>query len=413
MQRALWLLVLLWPTLALSDPFDNAVRAIRIETSAQDFSGATVRGGANFSTGASQTTTLLRGSASIGGGCSAFNFGASMKELMENIPEVIQGFSQRIISALPMVLTCYVSPTVCSVGQHIQTAMNMLIQARYASCQSSQNAAMYTGLRLRGGQVSRCLEVRQIAGDTISQALQQCNSEPFDLLGPDGLPKREVRLFEDTLAAAGASPETQGIVTSLLGEVTMRAGNQFGVDARHPIAALHGRYEYYRSQYQESLTKAVDELQQTGTVTAATLREVAVPGQPMPRAAVNALAGLRSNPARYEAAVGRLSTQMALTHLTWECGDLEEKLAAAADGNPRLSDEERKAMEHAFQALRRKLAITVAQVDAGEKYGAALDKVLEEYARVEATASRLALEAPSVQIAPSRYGTQLPMGFSK
>lgn len=410
---AFFVAFVLLPLSSNGDQFDNAISSLRLQSSANDFSGASVRGGANFSTGTTGTTTLFRGQAQVSGGCGSFSFASSFKDAMDNIPEIIKGFSTQIISELPMVLIAYASPTLADIGKHVQSVLNVLIQARFAQCHASQNSAMYLGLRLRGGQVSRCLEDRHAAGDSISAALEICNSTAFDLRAPDGSPRREVHLIEDTLSAAGATTETQGLATALLGDVTLRAGEQFGIDSRRPTSALLGRYETHRTQYQAALAAATDELQQTGTVTVTTLRAVSVPGQPMPRAAVNALAGLRVNPARYEAAVGRLSTSMALTHLTWECGDLEEQLAAAADGNPHLSDEERKSLEQRFQALRRNLAQVVARAEAGEKYGAALDKVLEEYARVEATATDLALRAPAVQIPPSPYGAQLPLGYSK
>ena len=379
---------------------------------AQDFSGASVRGGVSFSPGPS-STTLFRGQAQVGGTCGGFDFGSSFKEAIESIPDVITNMSQSLIHNAPMLVLCYSSPSLCDLSKHFQGLMNALIQARYAQCQSSQAAAMYAGLRLRGGEVSQCLSSEQQKGTTLSQALRVCNSGDAPLKNPDGSFGTEVNLIADTLRAAGASNETRTVAGQLLGEVTLRAGDAMGVSSSHPQDALMNRYETHRQTYAGALQTATEELQSTGTVTTTTLRAASVPGQALPRAAVEALAGLRNDPIRYESAIGRLSTQAALSQLTWDCSDMQEQLTAATDGNAHLSDEERRAMEQKLKAFRQALANTVAKVESGERYSAAVDTLLTEHARLLQTASDLGLRAPSVQATSGRYGAQNTIGYSR
>lgn len=414
---AKWCAVVLWmllPTVADADLFETARQQVNVQTSRSDSSGFSTRGGVNLSTGAASTATIFRGQASVGGGCNAFDFASSFKELFETIPQVIEGLTQHLASSIPMLVICYTSPTACDLLKHFQSYVNVLLQARYAQCQGAQHAAMYAGLKLRGGQVTHCLDAQRRQGVSISRAMDVCNTSAFDLRNPDGSMGREVRLIQDTLRAAGATTEVQTLAGGLMGEMTLRAGEQLGIESRHPQAALLVRYDSHKERYEAALTRAADELQQTGTVTAPTLRAVAVPGQPLPRAAIEALAAMRSDPTRYPTMVGRLSTGLALTQLTWECTDLQNQLTAAAEGNAHLSEEERLNIEKKVQALRHDIAQFMLRSEVVEKhYVPAVDALLREYAAMQAAATSAGLRAPSIQMQTSPYGHQSPIGYSK
>jgi len=350
-----------------------------------DSTGVTVRGGANLTTGqGAHSVTLLRGHAQLGGPCGSFDFGSSLKQAFDEIPTLIESLAQQLISQAPMLALCYASPTVCDIAKHFQALVNAAVQARFAQCQSAQNAAMYTGLRLRAGEVSRCLEDHATAGDSISEALKTCNSDPGSLRSPDGTQKPQVNLVEDTLAAAGATTETQTLAKSLLGEVTLQAGNgPMRAQSDRPQAALLARYEAHKAEAESALRLAVDELHQTGQVSDTTLRAVSVPGQPLPRAALDALVALHQDQTRYESLLGKLSTGMALTRLTWDCHELQDQLAAATEGNAHLSEEERRILEKRSEALQLTLLQVMEKAEVQENHLApAVDALLREYTNV-------------------------------
>ena len=56
------------------------------------------------------------------------------------------------------------------------------------------------------------------------------------------------------------------------------------------------RYERHRHDAETALRQAIQELATTGQVSDATLRAVSVPGQPLPRAALDALVTLQQDP---------------------------------------------------------------------------------------------------------------------
>jgi hypothetical protein len=395
--------------------FEQAQRNLNMSTSMQDYSGFSSRGSAHFSTGlSSNSTTILRGRASVGTGCGAFDFATSFREAFESIPSVIAGYAEAVVQNIPMLGLCWAWPTGCDLVKHFQALMNVLIQARYGQCQQIQAAAMYTGMRLRNDEVSRCLEEQQRSGATINQALQRCHQAPTSLRLPDGSRGVEVHIVQDTLRAAGASTEVQQLAQQALGDITLRAGDALGVEAYRPSGALLGLYETHKQQYDAALDTAATEFREHGTLSESTLRAVSTPGQPLPRVAVEALAAMQGDPARYAHHRGQLSTAAALSQLTWRCQELEATMAASLASNPNVSDEERRAASQLNEQLRRELAHLMQKVDVRDKYQApAIDNLLREYTALQETATRYGIGAPAITITPSRYGPQLPMGYTK
>jgi hypothetical protein len=409
-----WVFSLATAAPAWAGSFDNAVNAVQMRASVHDATGVTVRGGVNLSTGA-QTSALFNANVQIGGGCGAFNFQGSIKEAFEEIPQMLEDLAWGVVRALPMVIICSMEPVVCDIAKDINNYLNVLINARYAQCQNTQNAAIYAGLRLRGGQVSQCLSQQSAQGVGIERAMRLCNEEPFNLRNPDGSFGAEVHLIQDTLRAAGANQETQQLAQAFLGDVTMQAGNPFRISSQSPLEAMFGRYDEHKQKYGERLNAAVATYQASGTVPEATLRSLSVPGQPMPGVAIEKLAVLRTDPVRYDALVGSLSTAAAFAQVTSDCHDLQNQIQAAADGNQHLSEPELAAIKKKLERLRMGLAQMEGTIGAAEKHSAALDKVFVEYAKTEQMVSRLGVSAPAIQIQvpPARFTTQQPLGYAR
>jgi hypothetical protein len=422
MKIPLWLSVcavswvVLLPATTSADLFDTARSSMNTTIGRADTSGVSIRGGASLSTGiAPGSTTVFRGQAQMGGTCGAFDFAESFKEAFESIPEVIEGMIGQVIQNIPMLALCYASPTLCDLSKHWQALVNALLQAKYAQCQSVQNGMAYAGLRLRGGQISQCLEDEANVGHSISVALKTCNGQATGFRLPSGANGPEVNLIQDTLAAAGATTETQTLAKALLGEVTLRATNgQLGSDHHRPQAALLAQYETQRQASDAALRAAVQELRDTGQVSESTLRAVSVPGQAMPRAALDALRLLQQDPVRYESLLGKLSTGLAITQLTWQCQELQEQLTAATDANTHLTDEEKRLLEKRYEALRRDLAAVMQKKEVLEKHlQPAIDALLSEYSAVQDVATRAGLRAPTLRAPQMPYKRQQPSGFSQ
>jgi hypothetical protein len=362
-----------------------------------------------------QSSTLLRGQASIGGTCGSFDFGAAMTEAFESIPALMEGYIQGIIANMPMLVLCYASPSLCDLAKHFQSLVSAIISARYAQCTQIQTAMAYSGLRLRGGEISACLEEQATAGASISEALRTCHSGVSSLRSPLGGRATQVDVLRETLEAAGASAEMRTLARSLLGEITLSAhGGQLGTSQDRPGAAMLARYEGHRGEVDVAVRRAIAEVRTTGTVTETTLQAIAVPGQPIPRAALEALAALQQDPVRYESLLQKLTTGLAITRLTWECAEIQDQLAGAIDANQHLSEEQRRLLERRLEALDRDLTHVMAKKEVVERHlQPAVDALLSEYAAVQQTATQAGLRAPGRGTPPLPYQTQFPAGYGR
>jgi regulator of replication initiation timing len=409
-------LFLLVPSLVSADLFDTARQAIRTDVGRADSSGVSVRGGAAITSGVTATSVpLLRGQLTTGGGCGAFSFATSLTQVFEEVPELLEALAQQLANNLPMLVLSYACPTCVDLVKHVQALSNVLVNARFAQCQAMTAAAQYGGMRLRGGEISQCLSDEVAAGHGISAALRTCNGDVTDVRSPTGRRAPRVEVLAETLDAAGASPETRTLAKSLLGELTMSAnGGQLGTQQDRPSAGMLARYEANRLAADTALRTAIEELKTTGQVSDATLRAVSVPGQPLPRAALDALVALQQDPTRYETLLGKLSTGLAVTQLTWECDDLKSQLAGSIESNQELTDEQRRLLERRLEALERDLKQVIAKKDIVEKHlQPALDALLQEYQAVQSVATQAGFRAPAKVGPVMPYRTQGPGGYGQ
>jgi hypothetical protein len=413
---ALLTVSLLLPQAAHADLFDQARNAVRTDVGIYDTTGVSVRGGASLPTGLQPgTTTLLRGTASVGGPCGAFDFASSLRQSFDELPELFEALIGQVLSSVPMLALCYASPTLCDLAKHWQALVNLAIQAKYGQCQQIQTAMAYGGLRLRGGQISQCLEEQVQAGNSITWAMKTCNGDVQSIRTPWGDQRTEVALVQDTLNAAGANAETRALAGSLLGEVTLRAnGGKLGTDQQRPQGAMLRRYEGHRADADATLRQAVDELKDTGSVSDTTLRALSVPGQAIPRAALDALVLLQSDPVRYESLSQKLTTSLAVTKLTWECTELQEQLAASIEANQDLTDEARRLLEKRLEGLQRDLQQVMARKEVVERHlQPAIEALLHEYTAVQEVATQAGLRAPTRGRSLAPQGSQLPAGYTQ
>jgi hypothetical protein len=404
------------PATAHADLFDTARQAVRTDLGRADMSGVTIRGGASLSSGLSPSSvTLLRGQGQVGGPCGSFDFATSLTQAFDELPDLFEALVGQVLQSVPMLALCYASPTLCDLAKHWQALVNMAVQAKYAQCQQIQMAMAYGGLRLRGGQISQCLEDEVANGRSITEALRTCNGDVTALRTPGGGRAPRVELMQDTLHAAGASPEMQTLARSLLGEVTLSANNgQLGTQQDRPQAAMLQRYEGHRQESDAALRQAIDALRATGQVSDATLQAVSVPGQPLPRAALEALATLQQDPVRYESLLQKLTTGLAITRLTWECTEVQEQLAGAIDANQELTDEQRRLLERRLAALQRGLHHVMAKKEVVERHlQPAVEALLQEYTAVQDSATRAGLRAPTLVPSATPYRTQQPSGYGQ
>ncbi|MGE3540226.1 MAG: hypothetical protein AB7N91_22655 [Candidatus Tectimicrobiota bacterium] len=409
------LLNLAWTAPVRADLFARARSATDVSLGQADTSGVTVRGGVNLRTYlGGQTPTLFQTQVNVGGSCGAFDFAASLQQAFGEIPALFEGLIQAILANMPMLILCYASPTLCDLAKHFQSLVNTVIQARYAQCQSIQTAMAAAGLKLRGGQAAQCLEDAQQAGTSLHTALQRCLGSVQQLRSPLGNRTGRVELVKETLQAAGADATTVALARNLLGEVTLTAGGAtLGAQQQRPPSSLHARYEQLQTDTATRLRQAAATIATGGTPPQAVWQELSLPGQPLPRAVLEALAALQTDPVRHESYLQKLATGLAIVRLTWEVRELHDQLAAAETVNAQLNDEQRHVLERRLATLQQELARVVQEKETAEKHVLpVLEELLREHAAVQHEATRVGLQVPSAPAPPpTPFRGQVPGGY--
>lgn len=406
---------LAWTAPVRADLFSTARAATNVSLGQADTSGVTVRGGMNLRTYlGGQTPTLFQTQANVGGTCGAFDFAGSLRQAFEEIPALFESLLQAVLANMPMLILCYASPTLCDLAKHFQALVNAVIQARYAQCQSIQTAMAAAGLKLRGGQTAQCLEDAQQAGTPLHTALQRCLGTVEQLRSPLGGRAGQVELVKETLQAAGADATTVALARNLLGEVTLTAGGAtLGAQQQRPPSSLHTRYEQLQTDTATQLRQAATAITAGGTPPPAVWQDLSLPGQPLPRAVLDALAALQGDPVRQDTLLQKLATGLALVRLTWEVRELHDQLAAAELVNVQLSDEQRHVLERRLTTLQQELTRVVQEKETAERHVLpVVEALLREHAAVQQEATRIGLQVPPPPAPPpTPFRGQLPGGY--
>ena len=413
-----WLLVaaFAWPFQARADLFSEARAATDMTLGQADASGVSLRAGVNLRTFLPEPSpaTLFHTQAAVGGPCGAFDLRTSLTQALESIPQLFDQLIQALLGSMPMLVLCYTSPTLCDLAKHFQSLTNLLLQARFSQCQTLQTATAAAGLRLRSGQAARCLEDQQRQGAPLNAALESCLQETSSLRNPFGLQAGRVELVQETLQAAGIDEDTVNLARQLLGEVTLTAGGGvFGAEQQRPQDGLHRRYEHFQQTLVEQLREASATLAAGAALPTSLLRELSLPGQPLPHAALRALAALQADPVRHESLLQQLASGLAITRLTWEVQELHAKLASAETVNAQLTEEERRLIQQRLAALQQELNRVAQEKETAERHLLpVINALLSEYAAVQSEAAQVGFDAPPARMTPpTPFNGQLNAGF--
>jgi len=299
--------------------------------------------------------------------------------------------------------------------KHFQALKNLTVQLKYGRCQQVQTAMAYMGSRMRGGEEGKCLEDQVNAGVPLGRAMDLCSKGLPFLTAPDGTQTQQVNVVQQTLHAAGATPETQTLAKTLLGDVTLRTtGGRFDAQASSNPGALLALYEANRGMAAQTLDQALEELRTTGQVSDATMQQISVPGQPIPRAVLDALLVMSQDPTCSQTLRQKLATAIAVTQLQWQCDELQDQLQASVDTNPSLTDDQRRLMQQQVAALQRKLRQTLDKIDVVNRYMTpAMEAILTEYSAIQHAAVQHGLRAPATTLPTMPFRRQQPSGYSQ
>lgn len=170
----------------------------------------------------------------LGADCGRMNIHNTMQAALRNIldSKYLGDIGKDIMASSPLLLTCYFSPTWCSILKHSQLQSNFLAQLRMNQCKAIDS---YTDSKVNEFYEQRAECVRkanQQSGGNFEQSLEQCkNYWDTDLAswsgGGDKTP--ENRLIEGTAKWAGFQGQSAdrivNITKAMIGDTIIKKGS--------------------------------------------------------------------------------------------------------------------------------------------------------------------------------------------
>ena len=174
----------------------------------------------------------------IGSDCGRVDFRSTLKGTLKNLldAEYFEDMGRNIIAASPMLLTCYFSPTWCSILKHTKISANFLSQMRLDQCALIDK---YVDSRTEDFKVERQNCVRksiQKNGGNMEAAMKDCQTGSdysFDVANwsgaRNGAKTRQNKLIESSAKWAGftgrEAKRSVDLIKALVGDTVIARGN--------------------------------------------------------------------------------------------------------------------------------------------------------------------------------------------
>ncbi len=321
---------------ARADMWERAGKVQRSQEAVNEPSGFTYRGRTNFVPPPGEGGTILDLGGDLSRGCSAFDFAQSFRALFDAnaLERYTTGLVTSALASAPVVLLCYMSPTLCDAYKHLKALSQAQVAANQAACESVQTAAEGFGRSMRNTAVKACLDQKAAGGVPLHVAVEECGRlDPGQtILDIKGLPigQGTYSVVQHALDSAGASPGLVALAKSMTGQVSLTAsaaGGKATVQPPPPGAAM-ATYEDYFMESRDRLSRLVQEAATGHPPSHASLQQLGGFGVVVTPRLVAAMSQLP--PGRRELAVEKIAAALARIRLETELTELRNRLQSIA-----------------------------------------------------------------------------------
>ena len=430
-------------TAAGQDLFERALSAMAdqaLQDAGLDHGGVLLRGGFEVGYPAPVTRAAIP-TLDIGTLLSSLGIGDGLMRDLDKLLDpnaalgsVVSGFQDAVndllttaISNLPMVTACYAGPTLCDIAKHQQDLAMMTQQGQVAVQEMTSNLLGGLTSRLKSSRVQRCIDDARRPGaggavtTTLAEAQTACaGAAAGGIIDPaDGVRRSSVDLIGGSLDRASAPVEVKTFADEVIGEVTVAQGSSSAEPLKttvtRPQKGLHDVFQDEKTDLATDLDAAAATVAGGGTLTAAEMRDLSMPGAPMSGAVVAALADMRGNdPVAYGAYRNKLADTMALVRLNWKVHELQEHLDESMLTNPELGEPEKEVIEMRRERLRQELRRLVEQKEMAERHVLpVMESLLADHRESQRQAAGRGLRAPAdLGTTDNQWGRQNGLGYS-
>jgi hypothetical protein len=269
------------------------------------------------------------------------------KEIREEFLQGALGYLQGELAGSAMELLCQAQPTLCTLLQNHNIAANLKLGYHYDRCRAIESAIDHSQKRIYASAIDECLREKQARGIPLSEALDACRRADR-VRGFGGEPLAEFDLARELRKVVSLSEEGQKLLGKLAEET--RYGGSWA-STRPNASILETRHEEVKRDFLDRWTRVVEKSPQRGGVSEDDLRKLVPPGYPpVTRDEVQRLSFV--SPSRKEAALGSITSAIALSELTREIHEVERALEALA-GAPSIEEGQRRLLEGRMLRLRK------------------------------------------------------------
>ena len=307
----------------------------------------------------------------IGADCGRLNVHSTLKASLNNIldEKYFESLGQNILGASPMLLTCYMSPTWCSILKHSRLRAGAQLKARLSQCGMIDK---YVDSRTEEFDKARQSCVRKKIGSSggeLESAMEGCqdiwNRDLMDWAG-SGVEKAKNKMIEGSAKWAGAdsseATRVRKLLTSLVGETEVERGKVsvvYGPEGKPETPRTYLRKlegSTLDSLCGDLLPKALASIE---SVSEAEIEQFNLGADRVmvDRQTLSALASLPSN--KRPLACRKLAESVAVSRFTDDMAKSLDFMTAMVARNPNLPDNRRKEAEVKRAALKDQIELTL------------------------------------------------------
>ena len=315
----------------------------------------------------------------IGADCGRLNVGNTLRASLNNIfdEKYFQSMGRNILAASPMLLTCYLSPTWCSILKHSRLRASYLMKTRLSQCGMIDK---YIDSRTEEFAQERqsCIrkEIDRSGGD-FEAAMESCqniwNRDLSNWAGVNRPKTPENRTIESSAKWAGAtnreSRRVKKILTSMVGDTVVKHG-KVSVDyggQNKPATPRTYLTKLESGNYRKLCRDLLGRVDRSGGSTAdinrlitdADLKNLSGDSDRhlIDRQTVASLAALP--PRQRMLACRKLSDSISMTMFASDMSKTMDFMTATVSHNPHLPDNRKKEVERKRQALKDQIELTL------------------------------------------------------
>lgn len=306
-------------------------------------------------TSPSQKTVDFQAQADLRMICGQFDLKAGLQNLLhrEAREEFLSGILDTLVHEVVgsgMELLCQAEPTLCTLLQGYSVTAHAKLGYYKDLCQAVESAVTDAARKSAATTVDLCLKAQRDQGASVDRAIEACRNKAPQITGFHGEVLAELDLGKELgslLRSMGLSPGATQIAQRL-GDSTQVKTTSVGTQA--DPGGLAGLYDQARQGYASRLGTLVDQAAQRKPIATSDL-ESAVPAGAPPLASdeIQALALLR--PEERQAALGSLSSALALYELGGQIHEVERAIEVVKSA-PTVDEPNRKRLEDRLVRLR-------------------------------------------------------------